>query len=151
MRKHRFSLTLSAATIAATIAATLTLSACGDKAGPDQSAGQKVDAAIGSVEKKADTVGADVKQGAETVKDAATTAIDNAADTARDAAITTQVHADLARDPELSTLKIDVDTVGGKVLLKGTAPNDAAKTRAAAKAQAVAGVVSVDNQLRIGG
>ncbi len=147
MQNHRFSLTLSVAAVAATLA----LSACGDKAGPDQTAGQKVDAAISSIEKKADTVGADVKQGAETVKDTATKAIDSAADTARDAAITTQVHADLARDPELSTLKIDVDTVDGKVLLKGTAPNETAKARAASQAQAVVGVKSVDNQLRIGG
>ena len=146
MQNHHFSLTLSTAAIAAT----LVLSACGDKPGPDTSAGQKVDAAISTMEKKAESVSADVKQGAEAVKEATTKAVDNAADMARDAAITTQVHADLARDPELSTLKINVDTIDGKVLLKGTAPNDAAKARAEAKALAVVGVVSVDNQLRVG-
>ena len=83
-------------------------------------------------------------------KDGAQTAMDNASDTARDAAITTQINADLARDPELSALKIDVDTTDGKVVLNGTAPNDAAKERAAAKALAVAGVTAVDNRLRVG-
>lgn len=130
-------------------AAVLALAACDNRNG-DQTAGQKVDAAIATVEKKADTVGADVKQGVEAAKDATAKAVDNAADMARDAAITTQIHADLARDPELSTLKIDVDTTQGKVVLKGTAPSDAARERAAAKALAVAGVVAVDNQLRVG-
>ncbi len=131
-------------------AALLTLAAC-DNGAPEQTAGQKVDTAIATVEQKADAVGTEVRQGVEAAKDGAQTAIDNASDTARDAAITTQINADLARDPELSALKIDVDTTDGKVVLKGSAPSDAARERAAAKAQAVAGVTSVDNQLRVGG
>lgn len=127
----------------------LALAAC-DSRNTDQTAGQKVDAAISTMERKADAVGTEVKQGVATAKDGAAAAMDTAADTARDAAITTQIHADLARDPELSTLAIDVDTQGGKVVLKGTAPTDAAKDRAAAKALAVAGVTAVDNQLRVG-
>lgn len=146
MYLYRSSLTLSVLAIAATLA----LSAC-DKPGQDRTAGQKVDAAIGTMEKKADTVGAEMKQGAEAAKQAAANVIDGAADKARDAAITTQINTDLARDPELSALKIDVDTVDGKVILHGAAPNVAAKERAATKAQAVAGVKSVDNQLRVGG
>ncbi len=130
-------------------AALLGLAAC-DKAGPTTTTGEKVDAAITTMEKKADTVAAEVKQGAEAVKSSATQAMDSAADKARDAAITTQINADLARDPELSALKIDVDTVAGKVVLKGSAPNDSARERAAAKAQAVSGVTQVDNQLRVG-
>lgn len=142
--------TTRASVITIACAAVLALAAC-DNRQTDQSAGQKVDAAINTMEKKADAVGAEVKQGVEAAKDATAKAVDSAADTARDAAITTQIHADLARDPELSTLKIDVDTTQGKVVLKGTAPTDAARERAAAKALAVAGVVAVDNQLRVGG
>jgi hyperosmotically inducible protein len=145
MQVNRTSLTLSAVAIAAVLA----LSAC-DNAGQDQTAGQKVDAAINTMEKKADTVGAEMKEGMEAAKLGATKALDSAADTARDGAITTQINADLARDPELSALKINVDTMDGTVVLKGVAPNDAAKERAAAKAQAVTGVKKVDNQLRVG-
>ena len=130
-------------------AATLGLAAC-DKANQDRTTGEKVDAAISTMEKKADTVGAEVKQGVEAAKDGAAQAIGSAADKARDAAITTQITAELARDPELSVLKIDVDTVAGKVVLKGSAPDAAAKERAASKAQAVSGVTAVDNQLRVG-
>jgi hypothetical protein len=142
--------TTRASVITIACAAVLALAACENRQ-TNQSAGQKVDAAINTMEKKADAVGAEVKQGVEAAKDATAKAVDSAADTARDAAITTQIHADLARDPELSTLKIDVDTTQGKVVLKGTAPTDAARERAAAKALAVAGVVAVDNQLRVGG
>ena len=136
--------------LAALACATLLgLTAC-DKPSPQATTGEKVDAAINTMEKKADAVGAEVKQGMEAAKDSAAKAMDTTADKARDAAITTQINADLARDPELSALKIDVDTVAGKVVLKGTAPNDAARDRAASSAQAVNGVVSVDNQLRVG-
>lgn len=130
-------------------AAVLALAGC-DNGTPDQTVGQKVDAAINTMEQKADVVGADIKQGAETAKDSAASAFDSAADIGRDAAITTQINADLARDPELSARKIDVDTTDGKVVLKGSAPSDAARERAAATALAVAGVTAVDNQLRVG-
>ncbi len=131
------------------IAAALALSACG-KAGEDRTAGQKVDAAINTMDKKTDAVSAEVKEGVDAAKQGAAGAMDTVADKARDAAITTQVNADLARDPELSVLKIDVDTIEGKVVLSGTAPNDAAKERAEAKALAVVGVKAVDNKLRVG-
>ncbi len=135
---------------AAACAAFLALAACDNKQ-PDQTAGQKVDATINAAEKKADAVGVQVKQGVEAAKDGAATAMDSAAAKARDAAITTQINADLARDPELSALKINVDTTDGKVVLMGSAPTDVARERAAAKALAVSGVTAVDNQLRVGG
>lgn len=75
---------------------------------------------------------------------------DNAQVAINDAAITASVNARLARDNELSALRIDVDTVDGKVALKGTAPNESARERAAKLAQAVDGVRTVDNQLTIG-
>ncbi len=67
-----------------------------------------------------------------------------------DAVITTSVNAELARDPKLSALAIDVDTSAGRVALHGTAPDQASRSRAAQLAAGVEGVVSVDNQLKIG-
>lgn len=72
-----------------------------------------------------------------------------AGDKVGDAVITTSVNAELAKDPGLSALKIDVDTVSGRVALRGTAPSPAARDRATQLASSVKGVVSVDNQLTI--
>lgn len=71
-------------------------------------------------------------------------------DKVKDAAITTAVNAKLAQDKSLSALRIDVDTVNGRVSLRGTAPDAAARERATTLASAVDGVVSVDNQLTVG-
>jgi hyperosmotically inducible protein len=77
-------------------------------------------------------------------------AADQATNKVADAIITTSVHAELAKDPALSALRIDVDTDNGRVALRGTAPDQSAKERATQVASAVQGVVSVDNQLEIG-
>ena len=82
-------------------------------------------------------------------KDAARNAGDAAGAKVSDAVITTSVNAKLVKDPSLSALRIDVDTSGGRVALKGAAPNKAARDRATELASAVKGVVSVDNQLRV--
>ncbi len=74
----------------------------------------------------------------------AATKIDNAA-------ITAAVNVDLAKDPDLSALKINVDTTqAGAVSLRGTAPTAMAKEKATTIAKAVSGVTSVDNQLTVG-
>lgn len=64
-----------------------------------------------------------------------------------DAAITASIKADLLRDPDLSVLKIDVDTHDGVVTLNGLAGNAAAKARAEKMAQSVKGVREVRNHL----
>jgi len=69
----------------------------------------------------------------------------------KDAAITTAVNAKIATDPKLSMMRINVDTVNGRVLLKGAAPDTASSQRAEQLASSVDGVVSVDNQLVVGG
>lgn len=66
-----------------------------------------------------------------------------------DAMITTSVKTELAKAPNLSALKINVDTAAGPVALKGTAPTAAAREQATTLAQNVKGVVSVDNQLTV--
>ena len=66
-----------------------------------------------------------------------------------DAMITSSVKAELAKHPDLSALRINVDTAAGRVALKGTAPTTAARQQATTLAQNVKGVVSVDNQLTV--
>jgi hypothetical protein len=66
-----------------------------------------------------------------------------------DAAITASIKADLLRDPDLSALKIDVDTHDGVVTLNGLAANETAKTRAERMAQSVKGVREVRNHLTV--
>jgi osmotically-inducible protein OsmY len=90
------------------------------------------------------------KKAAADIKDASKNAADQATNKVSDALITTAVNAELAKDPKLSALRINVDTDSGRVALKGTAPDAEAKDRATQLASNVKGVVSVDNQLVIG-
>ena len=63
--------------------------------------------------------------------------------------ITASVAAGLIKDPDLSALKIDIDTKKGVVSLYGPAPSEAARMRATDIAKAVKGVSSVDNKLTV--
>lgn len=91
------------------------------------------------------------RQTAGELKSAATDAADQATNKVADALITTSVNAELAKDPSLSALHINVDTDSGRVALKGTAPDQASRERATQLASSVKGVVSVDNQLTVRG
>ena len=144
----------------------LGLAACG-KTDDNKTAGQKLDNAIERTENAADNakVEADraaanasqsmnnaaesVKETAKEVGDATKEAAGNVAAAADAAATTAKVNAALVGDPELSALKINVDTKDGAVLLKGEAPSQSAKDRATDLAKAVQGVISVDNQLTL--
>jgi osmotically-inducible protein OsmY len=90
-----------------------------------------------------------VAQANQDVQGAGRSAADSATNAVSDAAITAQVNAQLAKDPKLSAMAIDVDTAGGQVALHGTAPDASAKERATTLAQGVKGVQSVDNQLSV--
>lgn len=147
----------------------LTLAAC-DKS-DNRTAGEKLDSAISKTEKAADTAAAktgeavkdakakidasnttaEVKEGMANLKDAAKSAGAALTASVDDAAITSSVSAGLAKDPDLSATKIDVDTKAGVVSLKGPAPNAAAKARAEEIAKGVQGVTSVNNQLEVKG
>ncbi len=70
-----------------------------------------------------------------------------AAETLDDVAITAAVSAGLAKDPNLSAIKINVDTKNGAVTLNGSAPTEAAREKAGSIAKAVKGVNSVENKL----
>lgn len=131
----------------AIVAACALLGAC-DK-GNDRTVGQQVDRGVAATERAA----ADVKQNAKEAAAEARTATSNAAEsvkgTAADISITSKVNAELAADPSLSALSINVDTKDGRVALNGTAPDDAARQRATSLAKSVQGVVDVDNRLEV--
>lgn len=138
--------------------AALTLAAC-DKS-DNRTAGEKLDSAVAKTEQAADAAAAKtgeaVKDAKAKIESSSTTAeVKEAAKGAgaavNDAAITASVSAGLAKDPDLSALKINVDTKAGAVSLKGPAPTAAAKARAEEIAKGVQGVTSVDNQLEVKG
>ena len=64
-----------------------------------------------------------------------------------DAAITASIKTDFLKDPDLSVLKIDVDTKAGVVTLNGLAGDEPARVRAEKMANAVKGVKEVRNFL----
>ncbi len=64
-----------------------------------------------------------------------------------DASITASVKAMLIADPEVKGVAIDVDTVGGKVTLSGTAKTAYQKAEAEKLARHTEGVISVDNRI----
>ena len=144
------------ASILAVSALALGLAACGKTEEP--TVGQRLDSAVEKTEQAA----ADARVKAESAMQNAETKMEqgaaNAEATAKDAAntakgaiddatITAQVNAGLAKDPDLSALKINVDTVNGKVTLNGPAPSTVARDRAETIAKSVTGVTSFNNQL----
>ena len=120
------------------------LAACQKAESPEsgKTAGQKLDTAVARVEQQAGEVKAEAKQ-------AAAAATEKVKGTAADIAITAEVNARLARDAQLSAFAINVDTSAGRVVLKGSAPDLAARERARSLAAAVDGVHAVENQLVI--
>ncbi|MDM0031734.1 BON domain-containing protein [Variovorax sp. J22P271] len=117
-------------------AGVLALGACNKTDGDTM--GKKVDSATAKTEQ----AGADAKAKTESAAASVAGAVD-------DASITAAVSTGLAKDPDLSAIKIDVDTKGGQVTLSGPAPNAAAKARAEEIAKSVKGVSTVDNKLQV--
>ena len=135
----------------------LALCAC-SKQEDGTTAGQQLDSAIAKTEQaaaqaKAKTestmaeAGTALKDATQGVKASGQVLASKAAEKFDDMGITAAVAAGLAKDPDLRALAINVDTKNGAVVLKGSAPTDAAREKAAAIAKAVKGVTSVDNQL----
>jgi hyperosmotically inducible periplasmic protein len=117
-------------------------------AGCDRRAANDSDPVVARGE-RSDAPVRDMRDAQRDLPEAAANAGDSMIDKTRDAAISAQVNARLARDSDLSALGIDVDTAGGRVVLHGTAPDTAARDRATVLARGVDGVVSVDNELRV--
>ena len=120
------------------LTAALALTACGRD--DNRSAGTKVDEA-----------GAQSKSAAEQARQSTREATNDVKKVAGDATITTKVNAALAADDRLKATRIDVDTKAGHVTLKGSAPDADSRDRATTLAQAVEGVVAVENRLRVEG
>lgn len=166
MNKSHWMLTVGAVSVACL------LTACNPDNG--KTAGQNLDSAIATAKVKGEELKQNAKEGlaeakvkgAELTQDAKqglaeakvatadATAVakekaSQAGDVLKDGTITASVKAELARDADLSATAINVDTSGGKVVLRGTAPTQSAREKATMLAGAVKNVVSVDNQLAI--
>lgn len=146
-------MTMSAA---AALLASLALAGCDRRDETQTASSEHNTAVVQGQPAAADTASKDMqeakdatRQAANDIKESAKNAADQASNKVADAVITTSVNAELAKDPQLSAVHIDVDTEGGHVALKGTAPNEASKERATRLASNVKGVVSVDNQLKV--
>lgn len=153
LNSHR----LSALAIAGCLAAAVALSGCG-KTDDGKTAGQKLDAAVASTEQAAAEAKAKAEQSMAKAGDAMKDATQKAeaagakstekmAATADDLAITASVASELAKDSDLSAIKIDVDTKAGVVTLYGPAPSAAAREKATTIAKQIKGVTSVNNKL----
>jgi osmotically-inducible protein OsmY len=125
-----------------TSALALGLAACGEKPAGDHF-GQNLergkttmDQAAGSVERKLDQAGSEIREkAAEAGK-----AVD-------DAALTAKVKSALVAEPNLKSMTINVDTMGGVVTLKGTTDSPENRQKAEQVASAVEGVRTVKNEL----
>jgi osmotically-inducible protein OsmY len=150
---------LKSAALALSIVALAALSACGKK-DEGQTAGEKLDAAVSSTsqaaaEAKAKTEAAMARAG-DALKDATQNAeasgvktAESMAGKADDVAITASISAEFAKDADLSSFKIDVDTKDGNVTLYGPAPTAAARDKATTLAKSIKGVTSVSNKLAL--
>jgi hypothetical protein len=87
----------------------------------------RVDAATGAVRERVDAAGTRIS----------------------DAAITASIKTDLLKDPFLSALRVEVNTVQGEVTLTGEAGSEVSRERAARMAAAVAGVRRVNNRIAV--
>ena len=139
----------TASLLAAGVLSTLALAGC-NRPADDRTAGQKLDSAVAKTEQSADNAAARTENAANRAADKMENAADKMGAKAEDVAVTAKVNAALAGDPKLSALKINVDTVDGRVSLHGFAPDADSRARATELAKAVEGVKDVDNQLQVG-
>lgn len=72
-----------------------------------------------------------------------------AAASSSDAAVAAAVQATLAKDSELSTLRVSVEAKNGHVILQGDAPDAKTRDRASVVVAGVKGVRSVENRLSL--
>lgn len=115
------------------------LSQAGEKIKPAlQDAGEKTRAALNDAGRQVEARGSEARSSA---------APGEASRGMSDAAITASIKTDYLKDPDLSVLKIDVDTEGGVVTLNGLANDEAARSRAEKLAGAIKGVKEVKNFL----
>jgi hyperosmotically inducible protein len=131
--------------IAGAVALALALSACG-KQDDGKTAGQQLDSAIAKTEEAAAqakakaqsemaSAGAAMKNATQSAESSGKDMAAKAGEKIDDLTITTTVTAGIAKDPDLSALKINVDTRDGAVTLNGSAPTETAREKAATLAK----------------
>jgi osmotically-inducible protein OsmY len=130
------------------LAALLALQGCHSR-NDHETVGQQVDRAVASAKDAAAEARQSAKKGLDETATVTKEKSEVVAQKVSDAAITAAINASIAKDPELSALRINVDTKNSQVSLYGSAPNEAAKRRAQTIAMNEKGVTGVDNQLVI--
>lgn len=131
-----------------------TVAACGPDASERAQArmDNAADKTAAAVDRAGEKTAAAMDQAGDAMRDAGAKMeqkADELSKSAADAAITASIKTDLVKDPDLSALKIDVDTNAGVVTLNGTAPTQAAVDRAGRIAVAIAGVSEVRNHITV--
>ena len=134
--------------LACSAAVLLALTAC-NKQDDGKTVGQSIDSGIAKTEQVAKDAGNTVKDASKEAQAAGSQAGASMGEKIDDVTITAKVSGSLAKDPDLSAIKINVDTKDGVVTLNGPAPTAAAKDKATAIAKEVQGVTSVNNQLMV--
>ena len=151
----------------------LIMSGCDKYTDSGQTVGQKLDNAIDKtnanvvaagdkVGKKVDQAGAAVASAGASIADTTGAAFDKAGNAVftkvdqvgtivDDSAMTASIKADLLKDPGLSALGIEVNTVNGEVTLKGEVSTEARKQRAEAITHHIVGVTRTINLLKVRG
>jgi osmotically-inducible protein OsmY len=138
---------LTLASLIAALFAATSLAACDRGPQQERTVGQKIDSGMARAEQKIESAKDDMSQGAAEAKREMKETGKDVKNAVNDATITASVNAKLASDKELSALRINVDTVDGRVALRGSAPSPSARDRATQLASSVDGVRSVENQL----
>ncbi len=115
----------------------------------NRSAGQMLDSAVATSKIKAEQAKDGIMQAGRDANQTVGNAADRMVNASNDLAITAAVKAKLAGDSRLSALAINVDTSGGRVVLRGSAPDSAAQSRASELARSVEGVATVENDLSV--
>ena len=157
----------------AIVASLLLAAGCNKYTDSGQTVGQKLDNAIDQsnakianagdkVEKKMEQASAVVAGVGESISQKTGSALDKAGSAVftkvdqvgtivDDSAITASIKADLLKDPGLSALGIEVNTVKGEVTLKGSVSTEIRKLRAEGIASHIVGVTRVVNLLEVKG
>ncbi len=111
--------------------------------------GQKVTAASTAVASAGESISSSTGAAFDKAGNAVFSKVDQVGTIVDDSAITASIKADLLKDPGLSALGIEVNTVKGEVTLKGDVSTEVRKLRAEGIASHIVGVTKVINLLNV--
>jgi hyperosmotically inducible periplasmic protein len=112
-------------------------------------ADRKLDAMEDKIDTGLDKAARKFEESADTARANAAVTGEKLGDKLSDSSLTVKTKSVLIADPDLSALKIEVDTTNGVVTLRGDVASSAAVEKASLVVKAIDGVVGVDNQLRV--